>query len=148
LGYPAIGLAGHRQRGGVPRILDSIVLIPRAIPGLLAGLAFLWIFLFVPFVKELRNSIFSVWLAYTVVWLAYGMRLISSALLQIAPELEESARTVGASSRRVLTDVTLPLIRFGLLASWLFVFMTFEREYSTAVYLLGQRSDVIGSMLV
>jgi iron(III) transport system permease protein len=83
--YTAIGLAGHRQRGGVAKFLDYIVLIPRAIPGLLAGLAFLWIFLFVPGLKELRNSIFSVWLAYTVVWLAYGMRLISSALLQIGP---------------------------------------------------------------
>jgi iron(III) transport system permease protein len=146
--YTAIGLAGHRQRGGVARILDYIVLIPRAIPGLLAGLAFLWIFLFVPGLKELRNSIFSVWLAYTVVWLAYGMRLISSALLQIGPELEESARTAGASSRQVLTDVTVPLIRFGLLASWLLVFMIFEREYSTGVYLLGQGTEVIGAMLV
>jgi iron(III) transport system permease protein len=105
---------------------------------LLAGLAFLWLFLFVPGLKELRNTIFSVWLAYSVVWLAYGLRLISGALLQIAPELEESARTVGATPSRVLKDVTIPLIRFGLLASWLLVFMIFEREYSTGVYLLGR----------
>ena len=98
--------------------------------------------------KELRNTIFSVWLAYTVVWLAYGLRLISGALLQIGPELEESARTVGASPSRVMKDVTIPLIRFGLLASWLLVFMIFEREYSTGVYLLGQGTEVIGSMLV
>jgi iron(III) transport system permease protein len=70
--YMAIGLAGHRQHGGVAKVLDYLVLIPRAVPGLLAGLAFLWIFLFVPGLKELRNTIFSVWLAYTVVWLAYG----------------------------------------------------------------------------
>src|SRR5215475_14050383 len=43
--YTAIGLAGHRQRGGAAKILDYLVLVPRAIPGLLAGLAFLWIFL-------------------------------------------------------------------------------------------------------
>jgi iron(III) transport system permease protein len=146
--YTAIGLAGHRQRGGIAKVLDYLVLVPRAIPGLLAGLAFLWIFLFVPGLKELRNTIFSVWLAYTVVWLAYGLRLISGALLQIAPELEESARTVGASSAQVLRQVTIPLIRFGLLASWLLVFMIFEREYSTGVYLLGQGTEVIGSMLV
>src|SRR6266567_1574778 len=146
--YLAIGLAGHRQRGGVAKVLDYLVLIPRAIPGLLAGLAFLWIFLFVPGLKELRNTVFSVWLAYTVVWLAYGLRLISGALLQIGPELEESARTVGASNAQVLRQVTLPLIRFGLLASWLLVFMIFEREYSTGVYLLGQGTEVIGSMLV
>jgi iron(III) transport system permease protein len=146
--YMAIGLAGHRQSGGVAKVLDYLVLIPRAIPGLLAGLAFLWIFLFVPGLKDLRNTIFSVWLAYAVVWLAYGLRLISGALLQIGPELEESARTVGASPSRVLKDVTIPLIRFGLLASWLLVFMIFEREYSTGVYLLGQGTEVIGSMLV
>ena len=146
--YTAIGLAGHRQPGGVAKVLDYLVLIPRAIPGLLAGLAFLWIFLFVPGLKELRNTVFSVWLAYTVVWLAYGLRLISGALLQIGPELEESARTVGASSAQVLRQVTIPLIRFGLLASWLLVFMIFEREYSTGVYLLGQGTEVIGSMLV
>jgi iron(III) transport system permease protein len=141
-------LAGHRQRGGVAKVLDYLVLIPRAIPGLLAGLAFLWIFLFVPGLKELRNTVFSVWLAYTVVWLAYGLRLISGALLQIGPELEESARTVGASNAQVLRQVTLPLIRFGLLASWLLVFMIFEREYSTGVYLLGPGTEVIGSLLV
>ncbi|MDQ6620512.1 MAG: iron ABC transporter permease [Pseudomonadota bacterium] len=146
--YMAIGLAGHRRNDGVSRFLDYIVLVPRAIPGLLAGLAFLWIFLFVPGLSELRNTIISVWVAYTVVWLAYGLRLISSALLQIAPELEESARTAGASAPRVLRDVTVPLIRFGLLASWLLVFMIFEREYSTGVYLLGQGTEVIGSMLV
>src|SRR5689334_8431403 len=117
--YTAIGLAGHRRNDGVSRFLDYIVLVPRAVPGLLAGLAFLWIFLFVPFLSDLRNTIFSVWLAYTVVWLAYGLRLISGALLQIAPELEESARTAGAVPSRVLRDVTIPLIRFGLLASWL-----------------------------
>jgi iron(III) transport system permease protein len=89
--YMAIGLAGHRQQGGVAKVLDYLVLIPRACPGLLAGLAFLWIFLFVPGLKDLRNTIFSVWLAYAVVWLAYGLRLISGALLQIGPELEESA---------------------------------------------------------
>ena len=146
--YTAIGLAAHRQHGGVTRIIDYIVLIPRAVPGLLAGLAFLWIFLFVPGLKELRSTIFSVWLAYTVVWLAYGMRLVSTALLQIAPELEEGARTVGASGARVLKDVTIPLSRFGLLASWLLVYMIFEREYSTGVYLLGNGTEVIGSMLV
>ncbi|MEP7208064.1 MAG: iron ABC transporter permease [Casimicrobiaceae bacterium] len=146
--YTAIGLAGHRRADGISRFLDYIVLVPRAVPGLLAGLAFLWIFLFVPGLAELRSSIFSVWLAYTVVWLAYGMRLISSALLQIGPELEESARTAGAPPARVLRDVTIPLIRFGLLASWLLVFMIFEREYSTGVYLLSQGTEVIGSMLV
>ncbi|MGR5270165.1 hypothetical protein ACPV5R_20820, partial [Vibrio astriarenae] len=50
----------------------------------------------VPSLRDLRSTIFSVWIAYTVVWMAYGLRLISAALLQVGPELEEAARSVGA----------------------------------------------------
>ncbi|MGZ5242258.1 MAG: ABC transporter permease, partial [Caldimonas sp.] len=125
--YTAIGLATHRKPDGWSRFVDYLVLVPRAVPGLLAGLAFLWVFLFFPPLAPLRSTIFSVWLAYTVVWLAYGMRLVSSSLLQVGPELEEAARSAGASRGQVSRDVTLPLIRYGLLASWLLVFMIFER---------------------
>jgi iron(III) transport system permease protein len=45
-------------------------------------------------------------------------------------------------------DVTLPLIRYGMLASWLLVFLIFVREYSTGIYLLGPGTEVIGSLLV
>lgn len=146
--YTAIGLATHRRVDSWSRFIDYLVLVPRAVPGLLAGLAFLWVFLFVPGLAPLRSTIFAVWLAYTVVWLAYGMRLVSSSLLQVGAELEEAARSVGATRARTSRDVTLPLIRHGLLASWLLVFMIFEREYSTAVYLLNPGTEVIGSLLV
>ncbi|VVD67905.1 spermidine/putrescine ABC transporter permease [Pandoraea iniqua] len=146
--YSLVAFAGHRRNDWAAKLLDYIVLLPRAVPGLLAGLAFLWIFLFVPGLKELKNSMWSIWVAYTVVWLAYGMRLIQSALLQVGPELEEAGRSVGGTRSRVSLDVTLPLVRFGLLAAWLLIFMIFEREYSTAVYLLSPGTEVIGSLLV
>lgn len=146
--YAAIGLASHRRHDGWTRLLDYLVMLPRAVPGLLAGLAFLWVFLFFPPLAPLRTTIFSLWLAYSVVWLAYGMRLVSSALLQVAPELEEAARISGANRARGTRDVTLPLIRHGLLGSWLLMFLIFEREYSTGVYLLGPGTEVVGSMLV
>jgi iron(III) transport system permease protein len=117
-------------------------------PGLVAGLAFLWVFLFVKPLAPLRSTLFSLWLAYAVVWLAYGMRLVSAALLQVSPELEEAAASAGARPGQVVRHVTLPLIRFGLLGSWLLVFATFVREYSTGVYLLGPGTEVIGSLIV
>ena len=89
--YSAIALAMHRKNDGITRFLDYSVLVPRAVPGLLAGLSFLWVFLFVPSLldsvlkgfdndaarwlsdnlipqlRALRSTIFSVWLAYSVV---------------------------------------------------------------------------------
>jgi iron(III) transport system permease protein len=123
-------------------------MLPRAMPGLVAGLAMLWLFLFFKPLTPLKSTLFSIWLAYTIVWLAYGMRLVAGTLLQVAPELEEAARTVGASEMRVKRDVTVPLIRYGMIASWLLVFLIFVREYSTGIYLLGSGTEVIGSLLV
>ncbi|MTV37916.1 ABC transporter permease [Duganella radicis] len=170
--YCAIALAMHRKPDMITRFLDYSVLVPRAVPGLLAGLSFLWVFLFVPswldgalkgmdngvaiwlsehaipMLRSLRSTIFALWLAYSVVWLAYGMRLISTALLQVGPELEEAARAVGATRGKVTRDVTVPLIKYGLLGAWLMVFLIFEREYSTGVYLLSPGTEVIGALLV
>jgi iron(III) transport system permease protein len=146
--YTAIGFATHRRNDGWSRVVDYLVLVPRAVPGLLIGLAFLWVFLFFPPLTPLRQTIFSMWLAYTVVWLAYGMRLIQSSLLQVSTELEEAARTVGAGRGRISREITLPLIRHGLIGSWLLVFMIFEREYSTGVYLLALGTEGIGAQLV
>ena len=146
--YTAIALAVHRWPSGWTRLVDYLVLVPRAMPGLVAGLALLWVFLFVKPLTPLKETLVSVWLAYTIVWLAYGMRLVSGTLLQVGPELEEAARTIGAGELRVKLDVTLPLIRYGMLASWLLVFLIFVREYSTGIYLLGPGTEVIGSLLV
>ncbi|HSQ82628.1 MAG TPA: iron ABC transporter permease, partial [Casimicrobiaceae bacterium] len=46
--YTAIGFATHRRNDAWSRIVDFLVLAPRAVPGLLIGLAFLWVFLFFP----------------------------------------------------------------------------------------------------
>ncbi|MEP7456618.1 iron ABC transporter permease [Phyllobacterium sp. SB3] len=146
--YTCVAMARHRWRHAGAQAIDYLVMLPRALPGLIAGLAFLWLFLFIQPLSPLRGSMIGIWLAYTVVWLAYGMRIISSALGQVAPELEEAGRVTGASVWRVGRDVTLPLIRSGLIASWLLIFLTFVREYSTAVYLMTPNTEVIGSLLV
>ncbi|HEX8537308.1 MAG TPA: ABC transporter permease subunit, partial [Cystobacter sp.] len=146
--YTLINLAVHRWHSAWARVIDYLVLLPRAMPGIVAGLAIFWVFLFFPPLQPLRQTLLAMWVAYTLVWMAYGMRLVSGSLLQIGPELEEAGRVVGASPGRVSLDVTLPLIRAGLLGSWLLVFVTFVREYSTGVYLLGPGTEVIGSLLV
>lgn len=146
--YTAIALSVHRWQSGWTRVVDYLAMAPRAMPGIVAGLALLWVFLFFKPLSPLKSTLFSVWLAYSIVWLAYGMRLISGTLLQVGPELEESARTIGASPLRTQIDVTIPLIRYGMIASWLLIFLIFVREYSTGVYLLGPGTEVIGSLLV
>jgi iron(III) transport system permease protein len=146
--YTVLALAQHRWPSAWARFADYIVMLPRAMPGIVAGLAIFWVFLFTTPLAPLRTTLFAVWAAYTLVWLAYGLRLVQSALLQVAPELEEAARVGGASVGRAMRDVTVPLIKNGMLAAWLLILLIFVREYSTAVYLLGPGTEVIGSLVV
>ena len=129
-------------------VLDYMVLLPRALPGIVIGLAFFWVFLFVPFLTPLRPTLASLLIAYIVVGLSYGLRIIQATLLQVSPELEESARATGASIGRTWMDVVIPIVRPGLVGAWALIMIVFIREYSTGVYLMGAGTEVIGTLMV
>jgi iron(III) transport system permease protein len=146
--YALIGLAGHRSRAASTHGLEFLVLLPRAMPGIVAGLVVFWLFLFLPPLKDFVSSLGAMWVAYTLVWLPFGLRLVSNSLSQVGKELEEAAHVAGAGQARVAKDVILPLARHGLLAAWLLAFLLYAREYSTGIFLMGQGNEVMGTMLV
>jgi iron(III) transport system permease protein len=146
--YTVLVLAIHRWHSGWTRLFDHLALLPRAMPGIVAGLAIFWLFLFLPPLKPFVSTLASVWIAYTLVWLPFGLRLVSNSVGQIGRDLEDAARIAGAGAARLARDVTLPLAKHGLMASWLLTFLLFVREYSTGIYLLAPGSEVMGAMLV
>jgi iron(III) transport system permease protein len=146
--YVMIALAAHRSRSWTTQALDYLVLLPRAMPGIVAGLVIFWVFLFVPVLKPFVATLATIWIAYTLVWLPFGLRLVSNSFAQVGRELEEAASVAGAGQARVAFDVIVPLARHGLAAAWLLTFLLFVREYSTGIYLLAPGSEVMGAMLV
>jgi iron(III) transport system permease protein len=146
--YLLVSLSGHRNYGPTGALLDYMVLLPRALPGLVVGLAFFWVFLFVPFLIPLRPTLVSLLTAYIVVGLSYGIRIIQATLLQVAPELEESARTTGATVGQTWRDIVVPLVRPGLVGAWALIMIVFLRDYATGVYLMSTGTEVIGSLMV
>ncbi|MFC4454996.1 iron ABC transporter permease [Deinococcus sonorensis] len=146
--YLLVALAIQRAPRGVSRTLDYVAGLPRAVPGLIMGLAMLWLFLFVPFLKPMRPTLLSIAIAYTVVWMPYGVRLLNATLSQVSRDLEEAARIGGANATQAFLRATLPVLRPGLVAAWLLIFMQFVREYSTGVYLLTPGTEVLGAQIV
>ncbi len=146
--YLLIGLAGHRHRGLSNTVLDYMVLLPRAMPSLIIGLAFFWLFLFVPFLIPLRTTLISLFAAYVIVGLSYGLRLLQGTLIQVSPELEEAARTTGATIGRSWRDIVIPIIRPGLVGAWALIMIVFLRDYATGIYLMSAGTEVIGSLMM
>ena len=146
--YLFVALGIQRAPKGVSRTLDYLAGLPRAVPGLIMGLALFWLFIFVPVLKPIRPTLLSIAIAYTIVWMPYGVRLITAALGQVSRDLEEAARISGATATGAFLRATLPVLRPGLIAAWLLIFMQFVREYSSGVYLLSPGTEVLGAQIV
>ncbi len=127
-------------------IVDIASTLPRAMPGLVVGLAFLWLYLFTP-LRPLLYSLLGLAVAYVILWSIFGIRVILTNMIQISSELEEVARVHGASQSTVLTRITIPLLRRAILVTWLIIFIYGIREYSVPVF-LSTKNPVIGSTIV
>jgi iron(III) transport system permease protein len=79
-------------------------------------------------------------LAYVGRYLPLGVRAANASLRQVDPSLEESAQLLGASWTTTLREVTLPLIRPGLFAGWLLVFVPVIQELSASILLFSSSS--------
>ncbi|GAB4532996.1 MAG: ABC transporter permease subunit [Anaerolineae bacterium] len=84
----------------------------------------------------LTSTIQGVVLIHLMVSLVFAVWISSAAFKGIPPELEEAARSVGASRLRAFFRVTLPLAAPGLLASAVFVFLTSLDEF-TGTFFIG-----------
>jgi putative spermidine/putrescine transport system permease protein len=84
----------------------------------------------------LTSTIHGVVLVHLLVSLVFAVWISSAAFKGIPPELEEAARSVGASRLNAFFRVTLPLAAPGLLASAVFVFLTSLDEF-TGTFFIG-----------
>lgn len=85
---------------------------------------------------RLAGTIPGVLLVHLMVSLVFAVWISSAAFKSIPPELEEAARSVGASGITTFLRITLPLAMPGLLASAVFVFLTSLDEF-TGTFFLG-----------
>jgi iron(III) transport system permease protein len=76
-------------------------------------------------------------LAYVGRYIPLGVRAADASLRQVDASLEESAQILGASWITTMREITLPLIRPGLFAGWLLVFVPVIQELSASILLFS-----------
>jgi len=126
-------------------ILDFLAFVPITVPGIVLGMAL--ILLYVAFPVPIYGTIWVLLIAYLTRYIPYGMRAASGSILQIHSELEEAAATSGASWWETFRRVTLPLLRPGFAAGWIYICIVSFREFSTSVLLATGESRVLSILL-
>jgi iron(III) transport system permease protein len=126
-------------------LLDFLAFVPITVPGIVLGMALILMYVAMPL--PIYGTIWVLLIAYVTRFIPYGMRSASGAIVQIHSELEEAAATSGASWWETFKRVTLPLLRPGFAAGWIYICIVSFREFSTSVLLATGESRVLSILL-
>jgi iron(III) transport system permease protein len=131
-------VAGHQ-------VLAFLALAPVVIPGVVLAVG-----LFIAYTRPplfLYGTLWILFLAYLTKEMPVGYSQSDATFRGIHPELEEAARILGAGRLRVLADVTAPLARAGIIATWCFVFIGVIRELSASILLFTPNTKVMSVVI-
>jgi iron(III) transport system permease protein len=131
------------------RILDQMAFMPHAIPGIVFGLAFLWVFLALGKSGfDIYGSIWSIAIAFTVSYIAYGTRAMNAAILQVHKDLEEAAQMSGAPRWRTLWRIFFPILKPTFVGVWVWAMLHVVRTAAMPLILYEGPDNQVLSVLI
>lgn len=121
--------------------LGYLLFLPAAVPHIVLSLALLWTYVFVPL--PIYGTIWILLIAYVTSYITQAVRNVGSNYVQIDKSLEEAATMVGAARLRTWIEVTLPLLKPGMVGAWTLLFIIFVRELSASILLYSPGNEVL-----
>jgi len=127
-------------------VLEYLAMFPQAVPRLVFAFGMMWAWIVFPI--PLYGTFWVLLIAYLTVFMPLGVRTISGVVLQLDKSLDECGQVCGASWGYRLRTITAPLLRPGLLAAWLLIFVASVRELGASILLMGPDSKVMTPAIV
>lgn len=123
------------------KLLDYLSTIPLGLPGvvLAVGLVLAWIRVPIP----IYATLWILLIAYLTRYIPLAVRSADSALRQIDPSLEEASRISGGSWLRSITEITLPLMKGGMVAGWSLIFVQVIGELAATILLFSVGTETV-----
>lgn len=120
------------------RLLEIIIDVPFALPTIVAGLVLLGLYgPRSPIGLDVANTRAAVFLAFAFVTLPFVVRAVQPVLEELDPEVEQAARSLGASGRQTLFRVVLPALAPAIAAGAALSFARAVSEYGSLVLISG-----------
>lgn len=138
-----VGLAGAyalvRLRPPGAEALASLFAAPLLLPAIVLGLAMLLVLAPMGLLGTFQGLV----AAHLVITLPYAVRVLSTALSNLPPAVEEAASTLGASPLIVFRRVTLPMMRSGLVSASALCFLVSFDEVVLSLFMTGPRLQTL-----
>jgi iron(III) transport system permease protein len=127
------------------RLLGFLATAPIAIPGIVLGVGLFLSYTRPPFV--LYGTLWILLVAFLTISLPSAYQQLQANFRTIHPELEEASRILGATRLQALRQITAPLMRTGVIATWCFIFVGVMRELSAAIILFTSETKVVSVLI-
>ncbi|GGM67346.1 ABC transporter permease [Dactylosporangium sucinum] len=142
-----LGIVGRHASVGLRRTLELATWLPWAAHGIILGLALVWAFLTVPFLKPLFGTVWIVLLGLVIASTPLASRTTDAALAQVGRELEESARVSGASALRTAVGIVTRLILPACVAAWVITAIQIAGNLEVPVLLSLPTNETVAVMV-
>ncbi|MBL8702849.1 MAG: iron ABC transporter permease [Alphaproteobacteria bacterium] len=126
--------------------LEYVAMFPQAVPRIVFAFGMMWAWIVFPI--PVYGTFWVLLIAYLTVFMPLGLRTISGVVMQLDKSLDECGQVCGASWIYRLRTITAPLLRPGLLAAWLLIFVASVRELGASILLMGPDSKVMTPAIV
>jgi iron(III) transport system permease protein len=133
--HSLIAYIAVRTRYAGRRLLDFMSWLPFTVPGVILGLALLWLFLGTPVLRPLYGTTALLIIAGLISGMPLGVQIIKSGLLQLGGELEEASRIAGASWWTTYRRIVLRLMAPTLMAVGMITFVGAARNIANVALL-------------
>jgi len=136
----------EKSQSWISFLVDVLVSLPLLMPPVIIGYALLWIFsplspIGTVIENLFGNSIVFTWvaasLAAAIVSLPLVVNMFRVSLLNIGPELENSAKTLGLSNIQIFLFIIIPVAKKGLIAGIMLGFFRSLAEFGATIIVAG-----------
>jgi iron(III) transport system permease protein len=129
----AILLAGERTP--LKKVIRALVAVPLGLPHVVVAVLILLAWYGTPF--RLGGSIWILALGYVFIMLPYALRTCDAARGQIDNSLAEAASIAGMGSLQTVIHVMFPLMKGGVVTTFVIVFLFTIKEFSMTALVYG-----------
>jgi iron(III) transport system permease protein len=127
-------------------LLDLMIWSAGAIPGILAGLGLLWMFVGTPGLNALFGTIWALIIVVILQGKTTGVNIMKGVLVQVGADMEEAARVSGAGWTRTYFRIWLPLLMPTLVLLAVMNFVS-AAGATSSIILLASRDTMTLSLM-
>ncbi|MGW2384697.1 ABC transporter permease [Streptomyces lincolnensis] len=135
------GYVVYRTKAVARGALETVSMVPLAIPAVVLGIGLLWTWLVMP--VPVYGTLWVLIIGFVAVQMPQGFRGIASAIQSTDRDLEDSAVMLGARRLRAISFVTLPLLRVAVSSTFLLLLMLSMRELTVPLFLYTTDTETL-----